>query len=323
MACVNNMAEVALNILKYPDECKLDQIDSHGNTALILACSEGITSVALEILKHPDKCGIDCINKMGDTALIQACYTQMIEVVLVLLKYSTKDTLNRMNEKGDTALIIMTMAKMESCITSISQHDEYSSDKGIIAVRPSETIDTFLHLIQTNLKEREIAIIARENELKLREDTLNIVDAKIKTKLDSAYAEIKTKLDAHIKQKEVLVAIREACVEQKEADIAIREEYIKIQKEHNETQKKQLDLEENILSMELVVLNEEKIHLATIKKQLNTHECLICFENTSNNIFLPKCNHILHMCNMCEAAINKICPLCRAESKSFIKCYTA
>ena len=139
-----------------------------------------------------------------------------------------------------------------------------------------------------------MAIITCENQLKSREDTLNIADVEIKAKLDAA--------DTQIKQ---------------------IEEYVNTQEIQNKNKVAQLELKEALLSIKVININTEKKHIDTIKKQLNTHECLICFECTSNNIFLPKCNNVLHMCNECKAAINKICPLCRAESKSFIKCYTA
>ena len=66
------MEKVALEILKYPDKCKLNHVDDIGNTALILACNNYMNKAALEIFKYPDKCNLYHINKYGDTALTLA-----------------------------------------------------------------------------------------------------------------------------------------------------------------------------------------------------------------------------------------------------------
>jgi hypothetical protein len=58
-----------------------------------------------------------------------------------------------------------------------------------------------------------------------------------------------------------------------------------------------------------------------IKKLAKNGECIICFENTNNNIFLVKCKHVLHLCNDCSTTINNKCPICMIPSEIISGCY--
>ena len=84
------MSEVALKILEYPDQCRLDQINRYGNTALIIACRNKMSKVALEILEYPNKFKLYQINKNKNTALIWSIKNNMEMIALEILKCQIK-----------------------------------------------------------------------------------------------------------------------------------------------------------------------------------------------------------------------------------------
>ena len=62
LACKNNIEEVALQIIEYPNKCKLDYIDEYGSTLLMCAIMCKMKNVALKMLEYPNKCNfIICI----------------------------------------------------------------------------------------------------------------------------------------------------------------------------------------------------------------------------------------------------------------------
>jgi hypothetical protein len=122
------MKEVALELLKYPDQCKLDQVNIYDNTALIYACGRKMTKVALELLKYPDKCKLDQVNKKKNTALILACYKNIEEVALELLKYNEMCAITHVNDYGNTALFYAQKNNMKDVIDKIYTYiDIYSA----------------------------------------------------------------------------------------------------------------------------------------------------------------------------------------------------
>jgi ankyrin repeat protein len=100
-ACKNKMTEVALKLLDM--NCKPEQVNKHGNTALILACykGKGMKEVALKLLDM--NCNPEQVNKHGNTASILACEKGMKEVVLKLLDMNCNS--EQVNKNGNTALI--------------------------------------------------------------------------------------------------------------------------------------------------------------------------------------------------------------------------
>jgi hypothetical protein len=68
-SCANKDEYTALQFLKVFADTNLDTIYKNGRASLIWTCRHGTTLVALEILKYPDKCGLDQISYDGDTAL--------------------------------------------------------------------------------------------------------------------------------------------------------------------------------------------------------------------------------------------------------------
>jgi hypothetical protein len=44
---------------------------------IIKLCKAGKSKKVLELLKHPDKCTLDCVDSKGYTALIHACKNKM------------------------------------------------------------------------------------------------------------------------------------------------------------------------------------------------------------------------------------------------------
>ena len=61
--------------------------------------------------------------------------------------------------------------------------------------------------------------------------------------------------------------------------------------------------------------NDEDVYYNIVKKTITEPECIICFENKSNILFL-ECFHLC-VCNVCDSKgrFNR-CPLCRTKIKS-------
>ena len=78
---------IALEILEYPNQCELGNINKNGDTALMVAIKCKMENVALKILEYPFQCKKDHINKQGFTVLMLACRYNMRDVALELLKY--------------------------------------------------------------------------------------------------------------------------------------------------------------------------------------------------------------------------------------------
>ena len=57
------------------------QVNKLGDTALIWTCRNNNAVVALEILKHPDECNLNQADAFGETALSYAKTNNMTEVV--------------------------------------------------------------------------------------------------------------------------------------------------------------------------------------------------------------------------------------------------
>jgi len=126
-ACNNGMKEVALEMLKYPDQCKLDQVNLFGCTSLIYACTNKMTEVALEMLKHPDKCKLDQVDSYGNTTLMTACIYEMKEVALEMLKHPDKCKLEHVDESGNNALFYAQKNNMTNVIDILSTHVDINS----------------------------------------------------------------------------------------------------------------------------------------------------------------------------------------------------
>ena len=63
---------------------------------------------------------------------------------------------------------------------------------------------------------------------------------------------------------------------------------------------------------------EEEIPKVNIGSILKINDCCVCFENTSDLLYLP-CKHV-HSCNDCdEKGKFKKCPICRTKIKLKIK----
>jgi hypothetical protein len=154
------MKEVALEMLKHPDKCKLDHVNEHGNTALILACYNNMKEVALEILKHPDKCKLDKVNKYGNTALILACKKEMTEVASALLKYNKMCSITHIDENCNTALFYAQKNNMTNVIDTFYKYvDIYSalqltkSEKELLDQYFNKKIDDKISQMGSNLEE--------------------------------------------------------------------------------------------------------------------------------------------------------------------------
>ena len=61
--CRDGKSAEVLELLKCPDDCKIDQVDGEDGTALMWACCKSMTDVVPELLKHPNECKIDKVNK--------------------------------------------------------------------------------------------------------------------------------------------------------------------------------------------------------------------------------------------------------------------
>ena len=61
--------------------------------------------------------------------------------------------------------------------------------------------------------------------------------------------------------------------------------------------------------------NDEDVYDNIVKKTISEPECIICFENKSNILYL-ECLHVC-VCNVCDSKgrFNK-CPLCRIKIKN-------
>jgi hypothetical protein len=58
-----------------------------------------------------------------------------------------------------------------------------------------------------------------------------------------------------------------------------------------------------------------------IKNLAKNGECIMCYENTNNNIFVVKCKHVLHLCDDCSTIINNKCPICMIPSEIISGCF--
>jgi hypothetical protein len=58
-----------------------------------------------------------------------------------------------------------------------------------------------------------------------------------------------------------------------------------------------------------------------IKKLERDKECLMCCKETSHNIFMVECRHMLCVCDACTNMLDKQCPICRTSSSIITKCF--
>jgi len=143
LACREGMNDVALEMLKHNDICKLDHVNTHGNTALILACEKGTNDVALEMLKHHDICKLGHVNTYGNTALILACEKGMNDVALEMLKHREKCKLDQVNKYGNTALIMAQRNNMVRTVNMILSYTEFIKK---LELTPIQTVNIEQHI---------------------------------------------------------------------------------------------------------------------------------------------------------------------------------
>jgi hypothetical protein len=91
----------------YGTKCKIDQVTSTGDTALILACKRSLSDVAIKIIDtFGTECKIDQVTNTGDTALSWACRRCPPDVAIKIIDTFGADCkIDQVTSTGDTALI--------------------------------------------------------------------------------------------------------------------------------------------------------------------------------------------------------------------------
>ncbi len=263
--CRNNLLEVALQILKYPDRCKLGKVDKMGLTALMWACRNGMPSVAMNILNTPDKCKLDHMAN-GETALYLACNHNYADVALEILKYQDQYTLYHGENTISTALAWACIHKMTDVALELLKYPEKCNINKIV-----------------NFHETALSIAVRNNMHDVADILYEYVDLRKVLNL------------SHEKYKIIKQYIKKKFIKN-----------IKKLPSYEDIKKRQKD----ITVLEAMITNLSK-----------NGECIICYNSTNNNIFLPECKHILHICGSCACTIKNKCPICMTHGKIITGCF--
>ena len=91
--------------IKLINKNELSTINNEGRTVLMVACSNILPTMCLEILKYPNECSIYQINDDGNTALILTALCNDISmkpVMLKILEYSDSQAIYHTNNVGKT-----------------------------------------------------------------------------------------------------------------------------------------------------------------------------------------------------------------------------
>jgi ankyrin repeat protein len=303
--CKNKDSAAALELLNSScySESDIYQVDEAYFTPLIWACLNKMSEVALELLiKCKDKCKLDQVTDRGDTALIWACCNKMSDVVLELLKYPDKCKLDHVDNEGNTSLIYICFNKMSEVALELLKY----SDKC--------KLDHVTHLGDTAL------IIACRNKMsEVALELLNKCPDTCKLNHTNNYGETALNLAYKYNLQDVITAINDNIdiIDTLDIDQTKKNEiYRYIKRQTTEHIKKLLSPEEIEQRYARVDMIENKI-----KNLAKNGECIMCYENTNNNIFVVKCKHVLHLCNDCSSTINNKCPVCMIPSEIISGCF--
>lgn len=97
---------IAMEILKYPNLCNIGMRTNQNESALIQACRENMSDIAIKILEYPVKAGIYIISNYDkNTALTYACRNNMSDVAMRILEFPNKNYINHVNTEGNSALL--------------------------------------------------------------------------------------------------------------------------------------------------------------------------------------------------------------------------
>lgn len=83
--CSEGPEAKALKVLKNK-LYKLSKVDSNGMTPLMLACHSRFEALALEMLKYPDMCRLYQVNTQSNNALQIACYNRLEKVAIKFME---------------------------------------------------------------------------------------------------------------------------------------------------------------------------------------------------------------------------------------------
>lgn len=114
MAVGNGAWDVAMEMLKYPEECNIGAHLQNGSNTILIDCAydngfnEALAhAVALKILDYPELCKMDYADQAdGETALMAHCAMDNVDIVKKMLERPDLCNLMAVDEEGDTAFHI-------------------------------------------------------------------------------------------------------------------------------------------------------------------------------------------------------------------------
>lgn len=120
IACQTCQEDVALELLKYPDKCKIDAMDSDLCTALHYACAGEFNEVVKRLLEYPDSCGMNIQDDENRTPLLVSISEDNPDAALMLLKYPDRCGLELRDDEDNNVFSLI--------ISRLNTMDDYSDD---------------------------------------------------------------------------------------------------------------------------------------------------------------------------------------------------
>ena len=288
--CYNKMESVALEILRYPYMCNLSAVGEYHNTALIYACDNNMQSVIQLMLQPMLDCSIGQINDFGNTALTILLNAGNENLVLQILNYPNDCALDHIDANGETPLMIAcekgykevalkmlnTPEKCNLCSTAlVSACSNNMEDVASVILDNSHLFD-----INTEIIHGDLFKCACTNRLfGVIDKILSIIDNKLETYI---YDNIKIiSSDRHVYQ---------ICI--------------------NKLLKNRLN---NIPDTEEICGAIDRLNKLNIKSR-TVRDCMMCCEESHNNVLFTTCKHLISLCTGCDKYIHTKCPVCMSKS---------
>lgn len=316
MILINNDMKLEAESLIYGLETEkiikyLSDVNSNGDTPLLLACKKNMESLAnlicsdvfIEQCINENYTYLDNVNSENETALMWACFYKFVNVVDMLIK-NNLSYVDIVNNYGNTSLIICcSNAMSDQAITLLNTNlskPEHVNNNGKTALMWAccndliEVVEKMLNYncninhiynnssaltISFKFKYYEISkiLLTHKKDLIVSEDVKYLIDITEKFKNNFNFCGM-------IKKKKIIEQLNNT-----------KYEYL-------------IDIDE---------LVKYKINLLGLDK----HCCLICENFCDTPYYFNKCHHVVYYHDNCiKNTIN--CPMCRSNSK-FIKCYVS